>query len=436
MRFYTIQKLGPKRELTPEGFLLCLDVPVARTGEMIYGEGEVPIEGSMDGLIRITRTPDEVFRAETLASCQGKPITLDHPDEFVTPETSRTLSMGSMQNIRRGTGADEDVILADLLITDAEAIKAVQADGIEEVSLGYEADYEQTEPGRGVQRNIIVNHCALVRYGRCGPRCAIGDKETVMAKPVKPGKKLSFSDRLRRAFMSKDADEAEKLAQEAEDAAEEEEQKRRESEDSGDDDDGDDGKGRDKVGDTATLKLLRSMDKRLKSLDERMCKMEDAEGDGEEEEEAETNDAGDLTSAEASPKVDLDGVKIYTGDARTQFRQRLEIVSPGAKMPTFDAKTTDAAIAAKLCACQRRALGDAMKTDGGLSAVSPFLGGLDPQTAPMAVVNAAFTGAAELLRRRNNDHGSMSLPNQRQMPNSIADINKRSQAYWADRAAR
>ncbi|MCT9017197.1 DUF2213 domain-containing protein, partial [Cupriavidus gilardii] len=71
MRHYTVHRLGPKRALTPEGFLLCEDVPVARTGEMLYGPGEVPVEPGPDGLIRISRTPDEVFRPETLASCIG-----------------------------------------------------------------------------------------------------------------------------------------------------------------------------------------------------------------------------------------------------------------------------------------------------------------------------------------------------------------------------
>lgn len=79
MRHYTVHRLGPKRALTPEGFLLCEDVPVARTGEMLYGPGEVPVEPGPDGLIRISRTPDEVFRPETLASCIGKPVPGDIP---------------------------------------------------------------------------------------------------------------------------------------------------------------------------------------------------------------------------------------------------------------------------------------------------------------------------------------------------------------------
>ncbi|WP_421021822.1 DUF2213 domain-containing protein, partial [Klebsiella pneumoniae] len=84
-----------------------------------------------------------------------KPVTLDHPEDFVTPANFAALGKGSMMNLRRGSGIEDDLLIADLLITDQAAIDAIQDDGIEEVSLGYEADYEQVSPGRGVQRNIV-----------------------------------------------------------------------------------------------------------------------------------------------------------------------------------------------------------------------------------------------------------------------------------------
>ena len=44
-----------------------------------------------------------------------------------------------------------------------------------EVSCGYDADYEQTSPGKGKQSNIIGNHLALVDQGRAGHAYAIQD---------------------------------------------------------------------------------------------------------------------------------------------------------------------------------------------------------------------------------------------------------------------
>ena len=68
-----------------------------------------------------------------------------------------------------GEGIDNDLLLADLVITDPVAIEYINKE-LPEVSAGYEAEYEQTEPGRGVQREIVGNHTALVLRGRAGPR--------------------------------------------------------------------------------------------------------------------------------------------------------------------------------------------------------------------------------------------------------------------------
>ena len=136
-RYYTVSKLGPKRSLTPEGYLLCLDVPVARTGEMVYAEGEIAGEdgeailGGPDKLIRVSRGPDDLFRPETIASFEGKPVTLGHPDEFVTPDNIKQHAVGTMSNVRRGAGIDNELMIADLLITDRAAIDAIQKGGIE-----------------------------------------------------------------------------------------------------------------------------------------------------------------------------------------------------------------------------------------------------------------------------------------------------------------
>lgn len=176
-RFYTTEQLGPKQSLTPEGFLLCQDVPLARPGEMIYGPDETPIEAGPDGITRITRTSDELLRPETLASFNGKPVTNEHPDDDVTPATWKDLTVGVLLNPRAGSGEYEGWMVGDLLITDKDAIQDVRQDK-REVSLGYDADYRKTGPGRGVQADILGNHVALVDRGRCGPRCAIHDHET------------------------------------------------------------------------------------------------------------------------------------------------------------------------------------------------------------------------------------------------------------------
>lgn len=207
-RFYVVEQLGQKQALTREGFLLCKDVPIARVGTLLYGDGEIPVESNADGFIKIERRAEHVFNPDSIASFEGKPIVINHPDEDVTPETWKALAVGHIQNVRQGKGAENDLLLADLLVTDQKGIDKVRGKPNREVSCGYDADYNQISPGLGFQYNILGNHLALVTSGRCGSRCSIGDHATVTggSKMTKKPASQRFMDAIRRAF--RDGDEA------------------------------------------------------------------------------------------------------------------------------------------------------------------------------------------------------------------------------------
>ncbi|MDW3684896.1 DUF2213 domain-containing protein [Cupriavidus sp. CV2] len=436
MRFYTVQKLGPKRSLTPEGFLLCEEVPVARTGEMLYGPGEVPVEPGPDGLIRISRTPEEVFRAETMASCIGKPVTLDHPDDFVTPANFAALGKGAMLNLRRGTGLADDLLIADLLVTDQGAIDAIQKDSIEEVSLGYEADYEQISPGRGAQRNIVVNHVALVERGRCGPRCAIGDKESedMKTKDSKPKGKRTVWDRLWTAFKAGDEAAMEEALEEAR-ATDEESEEEREAREAKEEE----GKTGDALG--QILSKLKSMDADIQALKKAQDEESEEEKKAREakEKEGKAGDSGDLTTPETAGKLNEADVDLYTGDAAASIPSRAEILAPGIKLPTMDAKMETKDRAAALCKCQRKALDLAYQTEAGKAAIAPFLGGktADFEKMPAPLVHATFMGASELVKAQNNASAGSGQVKTRDFgkASTVADINAANRKYWADRSA-
>ena len=149
---------------------MCHDVSIARTGVMDYGPGETPIPVGKSGVTKITREEKQVFRPETIASFEGKSVTINHPKEFVSPENWGQLTKGTVQNVRR----EHDDLVADLLITDKIAIQLVK-NGLREVSCGYEAEYIETGDGTGNQENIIGNHVALVDQGRAGSSYAIND---------------------------------------------------------------------------------------------------------------------------------------------------------------------------------------------------------------------------------------------------------------------
>ena len=68
---------------TPEGFLICHNVPIARTGWYEYLESELKDNGSPTETIQVYRGPNEVFSSAAIASFEGKPVTDEHPPEMV-----------------------------------------------------------------------------------------------------------------------------------------------------------------------------------------------------------------------------------------------------------------------------------------------------------------------------------------------------------------
>ena len=190
----------------PEGYLLCLNVPVARTGFQEYLPGELnlaqaPPEAAGD-LISVYRPEEEVFSPETIASFEGMPVTNDHPPDGVDAENIRRLQRGHAHNIRRGSGADSDLLLADLILTDPCLIDAVLA-GKREISCGY--TYELCEEnGKYIQRKIRGNHIAVVDAGRAGSRVSIKDHQYPNKERRPKSMKKSLSRILAR--MAKDGD--------------------------------------------------------------------------------------------------------------------------------------------------------------------------------------------------------------------------------------
>lgn len=201
-RYYSTAQLSDRIGETPEGFLICIGVPITRTGDLMYNPAETPVTPGKGATI-ISRTKQDIHDPATIASFEGKPVTINHPEDFVTPENWRELTVGIVQNVRPGEGEDSDKLLADLLITDFEAIAAVKSKRLREVSCGYEAEYIEESPGRGRQEAIIGNHVALVTSGRCGSECAIFDN----APPRKENKPMSMKDKIMGIF-GKALDEA------------------------------------------------------------------------------------------------------------------------------------------------------------------------------------------------------------------------------------
>ena len=175
MQGYYGSRFSPNMTRTPEGFLVCHNVPLARTGEQKYLGSEVGKPEQQ--IVTVFRSESEVFSKDTLASFEGKPVTDNHPPEFIIPENASGYFKGVGTNIRRGTGRESDLIIGDIIVYDAVLISEIEA-GKREISAGYYCDYRECDGGLE-QYNIVCNHIAVVNNGRAGDRVAIKDEESI-----------------------------------------------------------------------------------------------------------------------------------------------------------------------------------------------------------------------------------------------------------------
>lgn len=148
---------------TDEGYVRA-EAVVTRTGVFLYQ--------NPDGSIRRElRHPDDVFRADSLATLKLVPITDGHPPEkLVDAKTVGERGIGQTgENVR----VDGRHVLTTLVINRADGVSSLER-GRRELSLGYRADViEESGMYNGErydsrQTNIRYNHLALVDRGRAG----------------------------------------------------------------------------------------------------------------------------------------------------------------------------------------------------------------------------------------------------------------------------
>lgn len=454
-------ELGPSQKLTDEGFLICYDVPVARTGDQQYAweelvdpTGKVKLEPDDRGLVTVERNENDVFDAESMSTFNMKPIVIDHPRSepggFVTPENWERLAVGVGFNVRRGEGENAHLMYADFMIWDIEAIEAVMG-GLREVSNGYDALYVPNGKGRAIQRNIRGNHFALVRRARCGSECAIGDSSESL---IGAGKMKKWFEEMWAAFRG--GDEAKfkaamgampaRLATMDSEETDEEKKKREDKE----------------------KESSSTNDARFKALDERMDKMEQSFNDGhkgimdsltkfrdkmgwkdEENEnheiEGELKEEAPVGTGDAAISAATDSS--FLSESHRQTASLLEIIAPGARMPVFDSKENKIATFRNICDARKKALKLGLndsRTNGIIEGVrngraltadsidqmpcgavrTLFLAvGSAKKEANNRTASATGTSTADAERIRNNGGKTTGIP-------SLAEVQKRNRELY------
>lgn len=160
---------------TEDGYLIA-EAKAVRTGIQLYLGDEV---GKPDlKMVRVYRPAEEVFADKSLQSFTHAPVTVNHPDEAVNAGNWKDLAVGEVSTAAKKDG---DWVWLPLILKDKDAIASVES-GKRELSAGYECQLDWT-PGTApdgqqfdaVQRNIKINHLAIVDSARAGSQARIGD---------------------------------------------------------------------------------------------------------------------------------------------------------------------------------------------------------------------------------------------------------------------
>ena len=183
---FDVAEIG-KPVRTPQGFLRVAAF-LTRAGVFEYKRHD----GSM---ARELRPPEEVFRADSLASLSAAPLTDLHPTEMVSPKNVRTLRVG---HVGEAVRQDGNLVAASVTIEDEEVIARVERGDRREISCGYQCRLDVTagdyngQRYDAVQRDIVYNHAALGprNWGRAGSEVALrldsGDAMTASAFGAPP----------------------------------------------------------------------------------------------------------------------------------------------------------------------------------------------------------------------------------------------------------
>lgn len=166
LKILVAEKLSQHRYKTPEGYLICVDSVLARTGKQTYRRNEIFADSEDDRLIEVDRKAEEVFSPETMASFENKPICVEHPDVDVTVDNISEFAVGFVRDIHKGEYEGEPVMLGTLVITDAKTIEEIENGEHTDLSCGYDCDIEDCDSPQ--QKHIRGNHIALCEHGRAG----------------------------------------------------------------------------------------------------------------------------------------------------------------------------------------------------------------------------------------------------------------------------
>ena len=158
------------------------DNPLSKVGVFPYLGRQISEDLEPDTIYQVLRPEEELNSQETLDSFKLIPIVDDHTMLGTKPGMQPAEEKGVHGVIGEDVYYKDGIIYGDLKIF-SESLKEEIENGKKELSMGYFCDYEiqdgefNGEPYQAIQRNLRINHVALVDEGRMGADVRVMDKK-------------------------------------------------------------------------------------------------------------------------------------------------------------------------------------------------------------------------------------------------------------------
>ena len=199
--------LNDKR-MAKDGSLIAY-VNCARAGCQDYAGYEI---GKPDlSKVTVYRPAEEVSATDSMASFAHAPVTFGHPPVSVTAENWKQFAVG---DVGQEVAFDNNTktVKVPLIIRDGASVSKVNG-GINQISMGYDCTLDWADgvapdgtPYQATQRNIRINHLAIVDSARGGPALKIGDTEMTTKTITFDGLPLVITDAGEAAVAKRDAE--------------------------------------------------------------------------------------------------------------------------------------------------------------------------------------------------------------------------------------
>jgi hypothetical protein len=165
-----------KREIDSNGFLIAKDCAILRTGILNYRDSE--LGGNTNKIVKAFLSREEMSKGmETLGN---KPVLPKH--SFIgSLKGGKDKPIGSIgDSLKIEDRADGlSYLIGNICITDEDSVDEIVKHKREQLSAGYTGDLVKSEnPNYDYEvKNIVFNHIALCKKGRCGSEVAISNSE-------------------------------------------------------------------------------------------------------------------------------------------------------------------------------------------------------------------------------------------------------------------